>query len=73
MAGQEPCYAQACYLALHCVETHMVPVPRVPSLLICSNASDSPADTAEEVQNPEESRRKDLAEGTAAPGKAQRG
>lgn len=42
----------------------MAPVPRMLSLLICSNASDSPADTAKEVQNPEESRRKDLDEGT---------
>lgn len=42
----------------------MAPVTRMLSLLIGSNVSDSPADTAKEVQNPEESRRKDLAEGT---------
>lgn len=42
----------------------MAPVPHMLSLLICSKASDSPADTFEEVQNLEESRRKDLAEGT---------
>lgn len=64
VTGQEPCYAQTCYLALHCMETHMAPVTRMLSLLICSNVGDSPADTAKEVQNPEESRRKDLAEGT---------